>query len=326
MSNRYAMQVLALMFGINFLNYMDRWVGSAVAPLIQTEFGLSDFNVGLLGSAFTLVYALAALPFGLWADRGARRVVIGAGVALWSVATLVTGLTSNFLQLFTTRAVLGIGEASYYPAATSLLGDFFPRKVRGRIMAIWSVGSAFGIAAGFAGGGLIAARFGWRPAFFVTAAPGLVLAFLAFRVREPLRGAAEAEGPRLARPRDASLATLFGLLRIPTLRHTILSQTALWFVLGADAYWLPTLLTRRFGMSVAEAGTLSGGVIVVGGLVGTLLGGYVADWRRHRSPRADLEVSIAGFVAAAVLVGLALVAPAAWFVPLFLLAVISIYL
>ena len=326
MSNRYAMQVLALMFGINFLNYMDRWVGSAVAPLIQTEFGLSDFNVGLLGSAFTLVYALAALPFGLWADRGARRVVIGAGVALWSVATLVTGLTSNFLQLFTTRAVLGIGEASYYPAATSLLGDFFPRKVRGRIMAIWSVGSAFGIAAGFAGGGLIAARFGWRPAFFVTAAPGLVLAFLAFRVREPLRGAAEAEGPRLARPRDASLAKLFGLLRIPTLRHTILSQTALWFVLGADAYWLPTLLTRRFGMSVAEAGTLSGGVIVVGGLVGTLLGGYVADWRRHRSPRADLEVSIAGFVAAAVLVGLALVAPAAWFVPLFLLAVISIYL
>jgi len=222
--------------------------------------------------------------------------------------------------------VLGIGEASYYPAATSLLGDFFPRKVRGRIMAIWSVGSAFGIAAGFAGGGLIAACFGWRPAFFVTAAPGLVLAFLAFRVREPLRGAAEAEGPRLARPRDASLATLFGLLRIPTLRHTILSQTALWFVLGADAYWLPTLLTRRFGMSVAEAGTLSGGVIVVGGLVGTLLGGYVADWRRHRSPRADLEVSIAGFVAAAVLVGLALVAPAAWFVPLFLLAVISIYL
>ena len=164
------------------------------------------------------------------------------------------------------------------------------------------------------------------PSFFVTAAPGLVLAFLAFRVREPLRGAAEAEGPRLARPRDASLATLFGLLRIPTLRHTILSQTALWFVLGADAYWLPTLLTRRFGMSVAEAGTLSGGVIVVGGLVGTLLGGYVADWRRHRSPRADLEVSIAGFVAAAVLVGLALVAPAAWFVPLFLLAVISIYL
>src|SRR5256885_10428029 len=79
------------MVGINLLNYMDRWVGSAVAPLIQEEFKLNDFRVGLLGSAFTLVYALAALPFGLWADRGVRKTVIGTGVAIWSAATLLTG-------------------------------------------------------------------------------------------------------------------------------------------------------------------------------------------------------------------------------------------
>src|SRR5215471_12057537 len=121
--SRYAAYVLALMFGINFLNYMDRWVASAVAPLIQTEFGLSDFSVGLLGSAFTLVYAIGALPFGLWADRGLRRTVIGTGVAVWSAATLLTGFTINFFQLFITRAILGVGEASYYPASTSLLGD-----------------------------------------------------------------------------------------------------------------------------------------------------------------------------------------------------------
>ena len=106
MPTRYAAYVLALMVGINFLNYMDRWVGSAVAPLIQAEFDLSDFSIGLLGSAFTLVYALSALPFGLWADRGVRRTVIGSGVAIWSVATLVTGLTTNFAQLFATRAAL----------------------------------------------------------------------------------------------------------------------------------------------------------------------------------------------------------------------------
>jgi MFS transporter, Spinster family, sphingosine-1-phosphate transporter len=326
MSRRYTIYVLGLMFAINFLNYMDRWVGSAVAPLIQAEFGLSDFNVGLLGSAFTLVYALGALPFGLWADRGIRKNVIALGVAIWSAATLLTGLTTNFAQLFVTRAILGIGEASYYPAGTSLLGDVFSREKRGRVMAIWAAGTAVGIAAGFAGGGLLAARFGWRSAFFFTAAPGLVLALLAFRLREPLRGAAEREGPRLEQVRDASLANLVRLLRIRSLRSTILSQTVLFFVIGADAYWLPTLLTRRFGMSVGEAGTLSGGVIVVGGLVGTLIGGYIADWRRKRSPRADLEVSIVGFVAAAVLVALALVAPAAWFVPAFLLAVVSIYL
>ena len=326
MTRRYAVYVLVLMFGINFLNYMDRWIGSAVAPLIQTEFGLSDFNVGLLGSAFTLVYALAALPFGLWADRGVRKTVIGTGVAIWSAATLLTGFTSNFTQLFLTRAVLGIGEASYYPAATSLLGDCFPRERRGRVMAIWAAGTAVGIAAGFAGGGILAARYGWRMPFFLTAIPGLVLAALAFGLREPLRGAAERQGPLLRRTRDASLKKMFGLLGIPTLRYTILSQTALFFVLGANAYWLPTLLTRRFGMGVAEAGTLSGAVIVVGGLIGTLIGGYCADWRRTRSPRADLEVSILGFVLAAILVGLGLVAPAAWFVPVFLLAVIAIYL
>jgi MFS transporter, Spinster family, sphingosine-1-phosphate transporter len=298
------------MVGINLLNYMDRWVGSAVAPLIQAEFQLSDFSVGLLGSAFTLVYAIGALPFGLWADRGSRRVILATGVAVWSAATLLTGLTRNYAQLFLTRAILGIGEASYYPAGTSLLGDYFPRQMRGRVMSVWSAGTAIGIAAGFAGGGLIAAQYGWRAAFYATAAPGLVFAALAFRLREPLRGSAEAHGARLARPRHATPETMLGLLRIRSLRWTILSQTVLFFVLGANAYWLPTMLTRRFDLSVAQAGTLSGGVIVLGGLIGTLVGGWVADWRRRRSARADLEVAIVGFLAGALFVSLALVAPA----------------
>jgi len=187
-------------------------------------------------------------------------------------------------------------------------------------------GSAIGIALGFAGGGLIAASLGWRAAFFASAVPGVVFAILAFRLREPLRGSAEERGPRLERTTDASLKSMFGLLRIASLRWTILSQTALFFVLGADAYWLPTLLTRRFGMSVGQAGILSGAVIVLGGLVGTLLGGWVADWRRRQSARADLEVAIVGFVGAAVFVTIALVASAEVFVPAFLLAVVCLYL
>jgi MFS family permease len=225
-----------------------------------------------------------------------------------------------------TRAVLGIGEASYYPAGTSLLGDFFPRTQRARAMAIWSAGSAFGIAAGFAGGGLIAAAYGWRSAFFVTAIPGLILALLAFRMREPLRGAAEQVGPRLGQARDATMRSMLRLLEIRSLRWTILSQTAVFFVLGANAYWLPTVLTRRFDMSVSAAGTLAGGVIVLGGLIGTLLGGWLADWRRAASPRADLEVSVVGFVLGAVLIVVALLAPFPIFVPAFLLTVVCLYL
>ncbi|HEY2595464.1 MAG TPA: MFS transporter, partial [Chloroflexota bacterium] len=265
-------------------------------------------------------------PFGLWADRGLRKTVIGTGVAIWSLATWLTGFATNFAHLFISRAILGVGEASYYPAGTSLLADFFPPAVRSRAMSIWSAGSVLGIAVGFAGGGIFAAHFGWRPAFFVTAVPGVILAILAFRVREPLRGAAEPGGPRLRHVRDASIGNMLRLLRIKTLRDTLLSQTALFFVLGANAFWLPTLLIRRFDMGVGEAGTLSGGVIVIGGLVGTLVGGWAADWRRRATPRADLEVSIVGFVAGSVLIGLALVAPQPWFVPLFLLTVISLYL
>ena len=331
MPSRYALYVLGLMVGINLLNYMDRWVGSAVAPLIQVEFDLSDFSIGLLGSAFTLVYALAALPFGLWADRGSRRVVLGAGVLVWSLATLLTGLTRNFAQLFATRAVLGIGEASYFPAGTSLLGDYFPKESRGRAMAIWNAGSALGIAVGFAGGGYIAEQFGWRNAFFFAAVPGILFALLAFGLREPLRGSAESRGPALKKTYDASLGNFLALLRIPTLRATILSQTLLFFVLASNAFWLPLVLTRRFNLSVSKADLLAGVVLVAGGLIGTLAGGWIGDRRSLKNPAAHLHVGIAGFLFGAIFITIALVAPmnvgpVPVFVPAFFLAVVCLYL
>jgi MFS family permease len=222
--------------------------------------------------------------------------------------------------------VLGVGEASYYPAGTALLGDYFPRQTRGRAMAIWSAGSVCGIAAGFVGGGLLAEQFGWRSAFFVTAVPGLMFALLAFKLREPARGAAEEHGPQVRTAADATLQSFLRLLRIRTLRWAILSQTVLFFVLAANAYWLPTVLTRRFDMSIGAAGTLSGGVIVLGGLIGTLLGGWLADWRRRSSARADLEVGLFGFVAAAGTISVALIAPFELFVPMFFVTVVGLYL
>src|SRR5437879_10623783 len=188
------------MVGINFLNYMDRWVASAASPLIQQEFHLGDALVGLLGSAFLLVYAFAALPFGYWADRGVRKTVFAAGVAIWSLATLVTGFSRNFAQLFLSRAVLGIGEASYYPAGTSLLSDYFPKEQRGRVMSIWGAGSTVGIAVGFAGGGFIAEKFGWRSALFFAAVPGILFALLAFGLSVKQRGIIEHSEPLPQKP------------------------------------------------------------------------------------------------------------------------------
>jgi MFS family permease len=319
------------MVGINFLNYMDRYVGAAASPLIQKEFHLSDSQVGLLGSAFLLVYAVAAVPFGYWADRGVRKTVVAAGVAIWSVATLFTGFARSFPQLFVSRAVLGIGEAGYYPAGTSMLSDYFPKEQRGRTMSIWGAGSTFGIAVGFAGGGYIAEKFGWRSAFFFAATPGIVFALLAFGLREPLRGSAEKVGRAVEKIHDASLRNFVDLLKIPTLRATILSQTLLYFVLASNAFWLPILLTRRFNLSVGEAGLLAGVVLVAGGLIGTLAGGWIADRRARNNPSAHLQVGIAGFLLGAAFITIALVAPLnvgpiPVFVPAFVLAVVFLYL
>ena len=319
------------MVAINFLNYMDRYVGAAASPLIQKEFGLTDAQVGLLGSAFLLVYALAAVPFGYWADRGIRKTVVAAGVAIWSIATLFTGFARNFTQLFISRAVLGIGEAGYYPAGTSMLSDYFPKEQRGRTMAIWGAGSTFGIAVGFAGGGYIADKFGWRSAFFFAAVPGILFALLAFGLREPLRGSAERVGRAVETMKEASLRNFLDLLRIPTLRATIFSQTLLYFVLASNAFWLPIVLTRRFNLSVSKAGLLAGVVLVTGGLIGTLAGGWIADRRALKSAAGHLEVGIAGFLLGAVFITIALLAPmnvgpVPVFIPAFGLAVVCLYL
>lgn len=319
------------MVGINFLNYLDRYVGAALVTPIQSEFHLSDAQVGLLATAFLLVYAFAALPFGFWGDRGMRRSVIGVGVTIWSLATLFSGIAANYVQLFLGRAVVGIGEASYYPAGTSLVSDYFPKEQRGRVMSIWGAGSVFGIAVAYAGGGFVADHFGWRSAFFIAAAPGLLLAFLAFTMREPLRGSMEKIGPALQRTTDATARTFINLMRIPTLRAAILAQSVLYFVLASNAYWLPTLLHRRFNMSLSGAGLLAGGVLVLGGLIGTLAGGWIADRRAKTRPAAHLEVGIAGFLIGAVFIIIALVAPlnigpVPVFVPAFLVTVIALYL
>src|SRR5205809_629206 len=202
----------------------------------------------------------------------------------------------------------------------------FPQRT-----ARWGAGSTIGIAIGYAGGGYIADKLGWRAAFFIAGVPGLIFAFLAFQMREPLRGAVERAGPALAKTAEASLRKFLDLLKIPTLRATIIAQTLLFFVLASNAFWLPTVLQRRFEMTAGRAGLLAGVVIVVGGLIGTLAGGWLADRRALATPKAHLEVGIIGFLAGAVLITVAIlsplnIGPIPVFIPVFLLTVICLYL
>lgn len=327
MPRGYARYALAVMVGINFLNYLDRFVPAVAGPLIQKEFRLSDTQVGALGTAFLLVYAVSAVPFGVWADRWVRKKIVGIGVTIWSVATVLTAFSQTYLHLFLGRAVVGIGEASYYPAGTSLLSDYYPKESRARAMAIWNVGTALGIAVGFAGGGLIAKSYGWRAAFLLTSVPGLIFGFLAFRLREPLRGSVEKKGPKLQAVADATLGNFIGLTRNRTLMTTILSQAFLYFVLAANAYWLPFFLNRRFHLDVAEAGLVAGGVLVLGGLVGPLTGSFLAERLSRRSEGANLQAGIIGFLGGAVFVTLGILSPTLTvFIPMLFLGVVCLYL
>lgn len=174
----YARYIFWLMFSINVINYIDRWVFSLLLPLIQTDrtfcqagshahYCINDFQTGLLSSSFILIYAVGALPLGLLADRIKRKNVIAAGVALWSAATLITAFVSSFWGLLLTRTWLGFGEASYNPAGTSLLSSYFPGKRRAQIMSRWAAGALVGFAVGIILGGLVAQLTqNWRLAFF----------------------------------------------------------------------------------------------------------------------------------------------------------------
>ncbi len=176
---------------VNILNYADRYVLSAVLPGIKHDFNMTNFQGGLLISSFLVVYAIATLPLGVWADRGIRKNIIALCVGIWSVATALAGFTQNLLQLFFMRSILGIGEAGYAPASLSLLGDFFSKAKRGRVLSYWSIGTLIGAAIGVALGGRVADTLGWRWAFYIVGIPGLIAAFLAWRIREPVRGAFE---------------------------------------------------------------------------------------------------------------------------------------
>src|SRR5438067_803523 len=314
----YAMYVFWVMFSISFLNYLDRNVLSGAANVVARELGFGFGGIGVIASSFLVVYTLSTIPLGIWADRTKRKNVVAICVAIWSLATAFTALANSFLTLFLSRIVLGIGEAGYFPAGTALMSDYFSRSKRSRIMSWWSLGQLIGILVGFVIGGVLAGIGKWRLAFVFTGIPGLLLAFLAWRLREPRRNeadeeeialypytlgkVAEIEEPHQAIHISSNVLSQFGmLLRIKTLVVLIIMQIFAFFVLGVNVVFLPTYLQQLdiFGLSSGQAGLFSGAVIVLAGLVGTVLGGYMADMLNRRYPGARVLVCGIGFLLSA---------------------------
>src|SRR5438309_5204584 len=170
---------LLVLLGINTMNFFDRQVLGAVAEPLKKDWKLSDKELGALGTAFILLYAVVGVPLGRWADLGRRSRILAGGAAVWSLFTAASGLAWNFWSLFAMRLGVGVGEASCAPAANSLLGDMFPPQRRARALSIFMIGLPLGLGLSFVISGNIAQHWGWRRALWVARAPGLILGILA---------------------------------------------------------------------------------------------------------------------------------------------------
>ncbi|MGC8517725.1 MAG: spinster family MFS transporter [Steroidobacteraceae bacterium] len=282
---------LAVLAGINLLNYLDRYVVSAVLPQLKSgPLRLDDFELGTLMSGFLIVYMLAAPLFGRIGDRGSRTRPIAIGVFLWSLATGLSGLARSYLELLGARAAVGIGEAAYGTIAPSLLADHFPPRTRGRAFALFNMAIPVGAALGYIVGGLVAAHYGWRAAFYVAGVPGLVLAVWVWRLPDPPRGAQDGVVTAPAAP-AGSWAVYARLLRNRAYRLTVLGYAAYTFALGGMAFWMPTFLERVRGVTAVSATAGFGEIVVVTGFLGTFIGGWLGDYGLKYSAQAYLWLS-----------------------------------
>ncbi len=272
--------ILALLTALNFLNYLDRFVLSAVLPKVQDDLHLSNFVGGSLATVFLIGYFATSPIFGSMGDRGgkgARKALIAMGIAVWSLATIGSGLASGTASLIVARAFVGVGEASYATLAPTIIDEVAPADRKGRWLAIFYTATPVGSALGYVVGGAVeAATHDWRMAFFVAGGPGLVLALLCLLIVEPERA------PSTARP--DILASARELVRIPAYRDVILGYVANTFAMGGFAFWAPKYLHARYAMETGKASVVFGGLTVVGGLLGTLIGGFLGDrWAKGRT-------------------------------------------
>ncbi len=300
-SPRAATTALVVLTAVNLLNYIDRYVVPAVfESLKRSDFHPSDAQLGLLMSAFLLVYTLTAPIFGWIGDTGRRPRALAWGVALWSAATALGGLAWSYFSLLVARAVVGVGEAAYGTIGPGLLADHFPPRNRGRALAVFFMAIPVGAALGYMIGGFVDHHWGWRRAFFVAGIPGLLLAALVSRLPEPVRGASDAAPTTPAGGTFAALQTNRAYLL------TVLGYAAYTFALGGIATWMAPFLERVRELPESVATVRFGGIVVLTGFAGTALGGWLGDLLAYRTRNGYLWLSGIATLLAAPLFYLAL--------------------
>ena len=289
--------LLAILTGLNLLNYLDRFVLNAVRTPMAEDFKVSYGESGHMFTAFMIGYFVTSPFFGYLGDRFSRKWLIAFGVFVWSLGTVLTGFAGGFATLLCFRVLVGLGEASYATISPSLISDVFGGLKRNNALTIFYVAIPVGAAMGYMLGGEINAHWGWRHAFIWAGAPGLLLALVLLPFKEPKRGQSDLQnGAVLEKPK---FADFLGLFRNGKYQLLIWGYVAYTFAMGAFAFWGPTYFEKIHHLTTQHANRFFGGIAFGCGLAGTLAGGFLATAWQKRTPAGYALLLCSSVVAAA---------------------------
>jgi MFS family permease len=286
------------------IDNIDQYIVRGTSNQIERAFGVGDFQIGVLFSAFIVVNGIATMPASYLGDRWNRTNIMAVTIVAWSLVSALGGVvpTGAFGLLVVMRGALGFGQAVTDPSGSSLLADYYGLERRGRAYSMQQCLIYVGLGLGLAIGSFFGTHFadqGWRLAFGVSIFPGLLIAYLCWRLPEPRRGSADrshvtrADGMELATGHQPLFPDGLGrfttdmigglrtdvrtILAIPTMRYALVGVSSVLFVVTAVATWMPTFYERQFHLAQGPANLAFGALVVVAGIPGTLVGGLMAD-------------------------------------------------
>lgn len=283
----YQFRLLAVLALINFVNFADRQAIPPLVPLIRDEFVLSSTQISYLQVVLQGILALSSIPFGFLADRYNRSRIIAFGVVFWSFATIATSHVHTFAMLLFARALVGVGEGAYAPAAQSMISGGFAQQSRAKAQSIFASGMLLGGTLGQAVGGIIGDKVGWRPVFYLIGIPGLLLSFAILGLDEPPRG------PK------SEIVPLRRLLQVPAFVTLICSGVMITFASVAFLTWGTDFVVRYKDFTLKEAGISLGPYLLISALLGVLSGGFLADLLQKKFAFGRILTVAFGFLFAA---------------------------
>jgi MFS family permease len=299
-SASYPWVIVGMLWFLCFFNYADRVAINSVFPVLEKQYHFNKEQLGLIGAAFTWVYALGAPLAGYTGDRYARKRVILMGLTIWSIVTGLTAQCTKLWQFVLVRGTEGMGETFYMPASMALISDYHTKETRSSAIALHQTSIYAGTVFGAGMAGWMALKYGWQSPFWVFGIAGLLLGVVVqFGIREPRRNEAEirARGASVVseeKPAVPMQTFLREFIKTPTAVLLIVAFFGVNMVGTVFLTWMPTFLKEKFGLNLAQAGLGATVFIAIASMLGCVAGGFVADrWSRRRSEGRILVQAIA---------------------------------